>query len=70
MQGSGGALLAADLDGGNTFIFISYGNENANESALPCATVRKAALSDMARPQASESSFSFPPILSKRFIKS
>ena len=32
MQQSGGLLLAAGLDGGNTLIFIPVGNENANKS--------------------------------------
>ena len=35
MQQSGGLLLAADLDGGNTLIFVPSGNENANESHHP-----------------------------------
>jgi len=35
MQQSGGLLLAAGLDGGNTFIFIPQRNENANRIPHP-----------------------------------
>ena len=35
MQMSGGHLLAAGLDGGNTIIFFSIGEENANRVLLP-----------------------------------